>query len=269
MTGAKRTSGPARFLTLLHKELLEQLRSMKLVWVPLVFILLGIMQPVTSYYMPVIIEKAGNLPEGTVIEMPMPSGVQVLADTLSQFGFIGALVLVLVFMGIVSGERNSGASALVLVKPISFGAYIGSKWIGMLLLTWGSLLLGYLAAWYYTSLLIETVNMESFLGSFAIYGLWFTFIMTLTLLFSVWLKSAGGAAFSALGLAVLLSLLAGLMPKYLGWSPGSLSGYAIEALLGGINHTVRFGWTIGLTILIISACLLCAVAFLRRSPALD
>lgn len=42
-----------------NKEMLEMWRSFKWLWVPLVFILLGIMQPVTTYYLPQILEMAG------------------------------------------------------------------------------------------------------------------------------------------------------------------------------------------------------------------
>lgn len=260
-----------KLMTLVRKEWLELLRSFKLIWVPLVFALLGIMQPVTSYYMPIIIEKAGNMPDGTVIEIPVPSGAQVLADTLSQFGVIGLLILTLAFMGAVSGDRNSGAASLVLVKPISFASYILSKWIGMMTLSWGALLVGYGASWYYTWLLIEPVELAPFLLSYALYGLWFTFVLTATLVFSTLLRSAAGAAFSSLGLAMLLSMLSGLIPKYMGWSPGSITGFAYTAAqsLDGFDATVSFGWSLAVTILLIIAGLAGSAALLRRQPALD
>lgn len=260
-----------KLMTLVQKEWLELLRSFKLIWVPLVFALLGIMQPVSSYYMPVILEKAGNMPEGTVIEIPLPSGAEVMAQTLSQFGVLGLLILALAFMGAVSGDRNSGAASLVLVKPVSFRTYILSKWLGMMTLSWGALLVGYAACWYYTWLLIESVDFVPFLMSYVIYGLWLTFVLTATLLFSTLLRSAAAAAFSALGLAMLLSLLSGLLPNYMGWSPGSLGGFAYEAVQSadGSSATASFGWSIGITILLILVSLAGSAALLRRQPALD
>ncbi|RIX50753.1 ABC transporter permease [Paenibacillus nanensis] len=258
-----------KLMTLVRKEWLEQLRSFKLIWIPLVFALLGIMQPLTNYYMPVIIEKAGNMPEGAVIEMPVPSGAEVLAGTLSQFGMIGLLILALAFMGAVSGDRNSGAASLVLVKPVSFLSFILSKWLGMMTLLWGALLIGYAASWYYTWLLFETVDFAPFLLSYVLYGLWFTFILTAVLLFSTLLRSAAGAAFSALGLALLLTALSGIAPKYMGWSPSSLTGFAYEAVQGGFDASASFGWSIGVTILLIAAGIAGSSALLRRQPALD
>lgn len=261
--------GMAAWSVMTGKELLELVRSFKLIWVPLVFILLGVMQPVTSYYMPILLEKAGNLPDGTVIEIPLPSGSQVLADTLSQYGVMGMLILVLAFMGIVSGERNSGAASILMVKPISILSYIGSKYAAMLLLAWGSLLAGYLASWYYTWLLIERVDFAPFMYSYLIYSLWLAFAMAATVWFSTLLRSAAGAAFSALGLAVLLSLLAGLMPKYFGWSPGALPGYAYQAVTGEISQASRFGWSVGVTLLLAAISLPGSAWLLRRSSSID
>ncbi|REK71572.1 ABC transporter permease [Paenibacillus paeoniae] len=268
---AIRRTGSSAFMTLLGKECLELLRSFKLVWVPIVFVVLGIMQPLLSYFMPVLIEKAGNMPEGTVIEMPPPVGSQVLADTLSQFGLMGLLILALAFMGIVSGERNSGASALVLVKPVSHTSYLLSKWVSMMILTWGSLLLGYAAAWYYTWLLIDFVDVGPFMLSYVLFGLWFTFVLTATLLFSTFLRSAAGAAFSSLGVAVLLSMLAGLMPKYMGWSPGALSGLAYQAVTSEVLlplNSVSW-WSIATAVIGIAVLLMGSVVLLKRAPAHD
>ncbi|MDQ0255837.1 hypothetical protein J2S74_003221 [Evansella vedderi] len=78
-------------------------------------VLLGVTQPITSYYLPDILKNFGGLPEGSLLEFPLPTGPQVLAETLGQFSQIGFLVLVLAFMGTVAGERNTGSSIMVLV----------------------------------------------------------------------------------------------------------------------------------------------------------
>lgn len=263
------SSSFTRYMVMVQKELLELMRSYKLLWVPLVFILLGIMQPVSTYFMPVILEKAGSLPEGTVIEIPTPLGTEVLAQTLQQFGTLGVLVLVLVCMGTVSGERINGSASLILVKPISVLSYICSKWTAIILLTWGSFIAGYLASWYYTGLLIGDAPMDKVFNSLLIYGLWLTFVATITLLFSSLLRSPAAAAFSALGGAVILSILTGLFPKVLGWSPGALSGFAYQAAVSGIENNSRFGWSIIITILCIAASICLSATVLRRSSAVE
>jgi ABC-2 type transport system permease protein len=258
-----------RLLVMIQKELLELVRSLKLIWVPLVFLLLGIMQPVSNYYMPVILEQAGNLPEGAVIDIPLPSAPSVMAGTLSQFGTMGLLVLVLVFMGTVSSERNSGSASLILVKPVTITSFILSKWLAMLILAWGSLAFGYAGSWYYTELLIGSVPPIQIITSVLVYGLWITVVMSFTLLFSTLLRSPAGAAFSSLGLAALITLLASLLPKQAGWSPGALGGFASKLAANIEYGTADFGWSLVSSILVIAAALMAAIGVLRASPAID
>jgi ABC-2 type transport system permease protein len=263
------SSSFSRYIVMVEKELLELARSFKLLWVPLVFILLGIMQPVTTYYMPMILEQAGSLPEGTVIDMPTPLGAEVLAQTLQQFGTIGILVLVLVCMGTVSSERNSGVASLILVKPISVLSFVVSKWTAMLILTWLSLAAGYLASWYYTGLLIGTSPLNKVLESFFVYGLWLSFVVTATIMFSSLLRSAAAAAFCTLGGAVSLSLLTSLFPKQLGWSPGALSGFAYQAVAAEITNRNQFGFAIAAAVIAILVFILLSAAVLQRRSAVD
>src|SRR5690606_38665844 len=104
-----------QWLVLFRKELVEGVRNYKWIWIPLVFVLLGIMQPVMTYFLPQLLETAGGLPEGAVIELPTPTGSQVMAETMSNFNTIGLLVLVLAFMGTIASERSSGVAGMVLV----------------------------------------------------------------------------------------------------------------------------------------------------------
>lgn len=48
---------------LYRREMLEMARSYKLIWIPVVFILLGIMQPLTTYYLPEILKASGDVPQ--------------------------------------------------------------------------------------------------------------------------------------------------------------------------------------------------------------
>lgn len=220
------------YLVLCQKELRELIRSYKLIWMPLVFVLLGISQPVTSYFLPDLLAGAGNLPAGSIIEIPLPEGKEVLAQTLQQFGTVGALIIALAFMGVVSSERSSGVASMILVKPVPYSAYIASKWTMLLLLVWLSLTLGYCGAWYYTALLFGDVNASTAFSGLFIYGLWLSLIGTLTLVFSTWLRSPAAAAFSALSISMLLAMSASLLPDALAWSPGQLSALSISIIMG-------------------------------------
>lgn len=252
-----------QWLVLLEKEYLEMLRNYKLLWLPLVFILFGVMKPVTSYYMPQILESLGDLPEGAVFEIPVPTSAEVLVLTLADYSQLGILILVLAFMGIVATERRSGVASLVLVKPVSFASFITAKWTAMLLLTWISFALGLVASWYYTHVLIGTVEWHLVLYSYLIYGLWLTFVITLTLFYSTLMKSSGVIAFLSIFSIIGISVLTGLLSRWLEWSPAQLSSHAQSILLTGeAGEYVLLSSVV--TLLLVVALLVSTSAALRR-----
>lgn len=218
---------------LFKKEWTEMTRNYKILWIPLVFILLGIMQPVTSYYLPEIIKTAGELPEGAVFDIPVPTPQEVIVGTFGQYSQIGILVLVLAFMGIVAAEKNSGVSDIILVKPVSFANYITAKWVSIVLMTIGSFLLGIMASWYYTGVLIGDIGFGELMKGSLVYGTWLVFLVTVTLLLSSLFKSNIFVAFMSLLVAIGLSALTSLLSKWMTWSPARLSTHASKLLLTG------------------------------------
>lgn len=223
----------SQWLTLFQKEILEMWRNFKWIWVPITFILLGVSEPLTSYYLPQIIKSFGGLPEEAVIDIPPPTAGAVLASGLSQYSTIGVLIIVLGTMGVIAGERKSGVAAMILVKPVSYLSYITSKWAGSLLLVWFSLFIGYLSTWYYTGQLFEWVPFGEFLKSFVLYGLWLTVVLTVTVFFSSALLSPGMAGFISLALTLVVSIVSGALSHVLEWSPSQLTSYASALLIVG------------------------------------
>lgn len=216
---------------LFRKEWLEMSRNYKIIWIPLVFILFGLMQPVTNYYMPDILKNASDLPEGTIIEIPLPTSGEVLAQTLGQFNQMGVLILVLAFMGIVAAERKSGMIKAILVKPVDYSSYITAKWVSALLLSAASVALGMLASWYYTELLIDQYPFMNLVKGTGLYFVWILFLLTFTVFLSSRLKSSGLVAAFALLMSILLSLSTSLLGKWMEWSPAQLTTAASSYLV--------------------------------------
>ncbi|WP_409276031.1 ABC transporter permease [Neobacillus sp. SCS-31] len=216
----------SQFLTLLQKEILEMWRNYKLVWVPIVFIILGVQEPLSIYYMPQILDSLGGLPEGSIIEIPTPAPAEVLVGGIGQYNMFGFIITILLCMSLVAGEVKSGTAAMILVKPVKHGYFIAAKWVGALLLLWVSFFIGYLVTWYYTGLLFDWVPFDSFLGSFFIEGLWLTFIVTISLVFSSIFSVPGAAGFASAATSIILMLVSSSLSHLLEWSPGMLPSYA-------------------------------------------
>ncbi len=222
-----------QWLTLFQKEILEMWRNFKWIWVPITFILLGVSEPLTNYYMRDILDSLGGLPEGAVIDIPLPSAGAVLASGLSQYSSIGVLIIVLITMGTIAGERKSGVAAMILVKPVSYFSFVTSKWAAGLLLVWVSLFIGYLSTWYYTGQLFDWIPIGDFFQSYALYGLWLTVILTVTVFLSASLLAPGMAGFISLALALIVGIISGTLSHLLEWSPSQLTSYASALLTAG------------------------------------
>ncbi|UNK17779.1 ABC transporter permease [Paenibacillus sp. N3/727] len=214
------------------KEMLEIIRSYKFIWVPVVFLLLGIMQPISTYYMPEILSMSANMPEEALALFKMPAPSEVVVQTLSQYSLIGLLVLVLAGMNTVAGERISGTGELLLARSISPAAMITAKWGALMTLLVISFGLGLAGSAYYTAELIGPLEWSRIAASGGLYTLWLGGILSLVLPLGAVLKGPA-AAFISLAVAALLSLLSGLFPSQMKWSPGRLSSLAAEWLIGG------------------------------------
>lgn len=217
---------------LYHKEMLESVRNYKLIWIPVVFIILGIMQPLTSYYMPEILRASGDIPPALLESFEIPIAAEVMAQALGQYGSIGLLVLALGAMNAIAGERYSGTAEMVLVRPVSPVIIVFAKWAAQLTLIIIALGLGALGAGYYTEQLIGPLPWGAVIAAAALYGLWLLCIVSMTLLFSTFLRGAV-AAFLALFVAAGLSLAHSLLPSWFDWMPVALTGLSAKVLTEG------------------------------------
>lgn len=256
------------WLTLLNKEFLEMARNYKLVWIPMVFILIGLLDPITTYFLPQILKSAGGLPEGAVIEIPTPSAEEVFIMSMGEYQTLGVLIVALSLMGTIAGETKSGVAQLILVKPVSYFSYITSKWVGGLLLFIFSLLIGSISSWYYTGVLFEFIPFTDYISSFSIFGLWYIFVITTVVFFSAVMKQPGGAAVASLGAIFIINMLGNAFSHLVEWSPTQLSSYSTQILLTGTvsEHLVPASV---LTILVIMVTLYSAVVILKRREIAD
>ena len=239
-----------QFSVLMKKEWRENLRNYKLFWIPAVFIFFGIMEPVTNYFLPQILDSVGNLPEGTVLEFPTPEPEQILAAIIGQYQLIGLLILTLAYMGTIAGERKSGTATLLYARPLSFPSYFLSKWVMASLIALLSVILGFLAGYYYIYLLFGSVEVMEFIRFAATYSLWILLVISIVLFASATMPNAGLAAALSLGIIFFSQIADSLLGAYWPVSPLKLPAYAAAWFEGGPDSG-DFWLSAGVTILLI------------------
>ncbi|WP_313894337.1 ABC transporter permease subunit [Psychrobacillus sp.] len=253
------------FSVLFQKEWRENVRNFKILWIPLVFLLIGITEPLMNYYLPQILGAVGNMPDGAVFQLPEFTPEQILMTTIGQYQIIGMLVVTLGFAGIIARERKNGTATLLYVRPISYFSYVSSKLFIMSIIVIGSVILGILASLYYTYILFGAVDASSFIGFLGTYIVWLLFVISIVL-FSSAVFSTGIASAVSLLLVIFAQLIDGLLGTYWTISPYKLPMYAGYVLTGSADVT-PFVWSLVVTILVSVVLIIGAVFFAKRNVA--
>lgn len=153
------------FNALLAREWLEQRRSLKIIWLPIVFALLGLTQPLMMYFLPEILKAVGTgaETEQVIALMGDQSAQEVMAQTLgSQFDQIGIIIIIVVAMACIQNDRTRGMLAFIMTRPVSAAEYVLSKWVMQCMVGLSSLLIGYVLAAYYTYFFIWRTSDQFF-----------------------------------------------------------------------------------------------------------
>ena len=211
--------------------------------------------------MPQIIDMAGNLPEGSVIDIPRPRGEEVMASTLSQFGTVGTAIFVFSVMGSIVHERNQGSLSLVMARPVSPLQYIGSKWLQQVLLVLVSFAASYGLAFYYTNLLFGKVEFDRFYLVYpcTVYGL---YLSCRSRCFSVLCFAISGIAGMSICFIAFVSLAGSLFPRFTEWMPDKAKSQADYFIMhGSWDHA--FGWMVFSSLGIVILLFMCTVFVLK------
>jgi ABC-2 type transport system permease protein len=214
---------------MVRKELLEHVRTLRLPVVVILFALLGLLSPLMARYVREIIMAAGaESLSGAVPDPVVGDAVVQFTKNLGQFGVLAA---VLVTVGSVASEKERGTAAFLLTKPVSRGAFLGGKVIGLgALLAVATLVAGVLC-WVYTAILFEPLAVGGFAAAVVLVWLSLCVFAAMTFLASVVARSAlvaGGIGIAALLITGILSALPVIGP----YLPTSLWGLADQLAVG-------------------------------------
>ncbi len=234
------------FWVFLRKELKEQFKTSKVIIVAAVFLFFGLGTPILTKYTPELIKAAGT--GGITIEMPIPTSADSLIGYTSNMVQFGVLIAVLVAMGAIAKEIETGTAAIVLSKPVGRLAFILAKLKAESFTFLVALVLGGLACWGYTFILFGDANALGFLYQNLLFGLFIVFCLGVTLYFSSLMKNQLAAGGLALALIIFLSAISNLpwIGRYL---PGQLINWGNRLVLKAPGSS---GWPAVISVALIT-----------------
>lgn len=231
----------AVFWAAMHKELLQQWRTRRVLIVAAVFALFGLASPVVAYFTPQMLKAIPGAEQFASL-VPTPTAADAMVQyvkNLTQFGFILALLL---GMGAVAGEKERGTASLVLSKPMTRWAFVASKFAAQLLVYGLGFALALAGGYFYTQVIFGAVAFGPFAMLNLVLFFWLLPFVAVTLLGSVIGNSTGAAAGIGLGGVVVL-LIASNLPLISSLMPGALVGWASQLGIQAVGGLTAIGQT--------------------------
>ena len=154
------------FAVLLRKELAEAWRTRRLPVVAGLFVVIGMISPLTARYLREILQAA--LGDQLTIPIPAPTAIMAVEQLQKNLAQLGALAAIALAMGSVSGELDRGTAALVLAQPVTRAAFISAKLAALAIVLAISVGLAAVSAWVYTGVLFEPLPVGGWLAMAAL-----------------------------------------------------------------------------------------------------
>jgi ABC-2 type transport system permease protein len=248
---------------LLGKELREAWRTRRLPLVALLFLVVGIISPLTARYLPEILKA--TLGDQMTIPIPEPTAAAALEQLQKNLGQMGALAAIALAMGSVAGELDRGTAALVLAQPVGRPAFLVAKLASIAIVLGISTALASAVAWAYTAILFEPLPVGGWL---AMAGLsWLALLAWASLTFLASAATGSTTAAAGLGFVGLIALsLAAVVPALERLLPAGLTTPAILLAAGTTDglDPGKVATAVTGTVVIVAAGALGAIAAFRR-----
>lgn len=192
------------YLAFVKKEFMEIIRTYKLVVLGAIFLILGIMNPLTAKLTPTLLSSL--VPEGMTITISEPSAMDSWMQFYKNVPQIGLIVLVIVFSGLMSAELSKGTLVNMLTKGLPRKTVILSKFTVAGLVWTGIYALCFLFSYGYTVYFWKEKVEHLLFATFCVWAFG-VLLIACVLLGGVLFKSSYGSLLFSGGVVAVLFVL--------------------------------------------------------------
>lgn len=217
------------YVAFIKKELIESIRTYRLVIMLTVFLLFGIISPLLAKLTPELLKYLGT--GDLVITLPELTAMDSWAQFFKNVGQMGMLVLVIVFAGTMANELSRGTLVNVLTKGLNRKTVILSKFSVAVVIWTLAYLLCLGVALAYTIYLWGDVELENALAGFVAPWLFGCLLIALLIFGGTLFGSFSGSLLLA-GCCVIAMSLVAIMPALQKYNPIMLSGDQVALFVG-------------------------------------
>jgi len=222
-------------MTLWRLEWTRLVRSKR--WIALVgvFVFFGLLGPLTARYLAQILQFAGTDSQGVTITFPDPVPADGMAQYISNALQIGTLVVVIVAAGALAFDAIPEMGVFLRTRVPSFWRILTPRLIIPFVATAGAFVVGTVAAWYETWVLLGALPVGAVLLGTALGILFFAFIIAVVAAVAQWARSLLATVMWSLGVFLVLPIV-GIVGVLKPWMPTVL-GNALTELTAGASAT--------------------------------
>jgi ABC-2 type transport system permease protein len=235
--------------TAFRKEWQEALRSYRLLIVIIVLVFFGLTSPLQAKLLPQILTTA--LPSGTDLSsiIPEPTVWSAIDQYVKNMGQFDLILAVLLGMGAIAQEKDKGTAAMMVVKPLPRGSFLGAKFLGLAAVFAISIAIAAIGSYYYTGLLFEWMGIVPWLVLNVFLFLYVLVIVAITLLCSTIMNSQAAAGGMVVGI-IMLGFILGAIRNMGRFLPGELNTWSIRLMHGSDKSSyIALGISLGLILI--------------------
>lgn len=215
-------------MNLWRLEWLRLIRTPRALSLCAVFLFFGLAEPALTRYQSQILRRVGN---GLRISFPPPTPAAGISAYVGQISGIGLIVVVVLAAGAFSFDARHGLATFLRTRVASIWQLVAPRFTISAAAAAIAYLLGMLAAWYETGLLIGSPPAAGMLGGILCGTAYLAFSVAVTALAASVVRST--LATVGIALAVLLVLpIAGAFRSIHDWLPSTLANAPVDLVSG-------------------------------------
>ncbi len=259
MTPMRQDAGRAHRMNLWRLEWLRLTRTPRALALTALFVFFGLLEPAVARYQSEIFQHVGG---GVTITFPPATPAQGISGYNSELTGVGLIVVVAIAASALTFDAHPGLATFLRTRVTNTWMLVAPRFAVHAAAAVAAYILGALAAWYETALLIGSPAVSGMLGGILCVAVYLTFALAVTVLAASLFRGTLGTV--GIALAVLLLLpIAGTFEAVREWLPTTLAD-APGDLLTGAHHLPHYLPTIGVAIAASAGALAIAVLRLRR-----
>lgn len=249
-----------QWLIFTRKEGREVWRTKKLALVVSLFLIIGILSPLTAKLTPMIL--AQTLGKEVAANMPQPTSVDSWAQFTKNLTQIGIYLFALLFSQLIQQERLTHQLTPLVIRGLSRTAIIFSKWTMVCLIWLGAILLSFGITWGYTAFYFpDQLSPHPWSGviGFLLFGFFLSSVLVCSATLAT--QSFGGVLGVVITMVVLYVIQ--LFDHVARYAPLALLTTSADLLTGKASLDVLF-WPTLSSFAIASGLLFSAITILKK-----